>query len=235
MQPDLADAIATAAREMSRPPTLVDTMEAVVAVTAQSLPGFGHVGVSLSRRGRRTETPACSGPLVRALDSLQYELDEGPCLDAVRGAELVTAPTIRHDQRWPRYVGPAVERGLRSQMAVRMYVDDDGTVGGLNLYSTEREEIPDEDVHVARLLARHAAIALGHARHQDALATAVESGRAIGKAIGIVMERYQLGEQAATAFLWRVSSHSNRKVRDVALDLVTEAEQSASASDSPPV
>ena len=49
------------------------------------------------------------------------------------------------------------------------------------------------------------------------------------------MERYQITEQAATAFLWRVSSHSNRKVRDVAVDLVTEAEQQASASDSPPV
>ena len=74
------------------------------------------------------------------LDDLQYSLGEGPCVETLRAADIVVAPHIRHDQRWPRFVPAAVEMGLRSQLAVRLYLDGEGTLGGINLYSTISDE-----------------------------------------------------------------------------------------------
>lgn len=43
---------------------------------------------------------------------------------------------------------------------------------------------------------------------------------AIARAIGTVMERYDLDEDQAFAYLLRVSSHSNVRLRDIAEELV---------------
>ena len=65
------------------------------------------------------------------------------------------------------------------------------------------------------------------ARHVESLNQAVATRQLIGQAIGILMERYVLSEQAAQAFLWRTSSHGNTKVRAVAADLVDDADRRA--------
>ena len=46
------------------------------------------------------------------------------------------------------------------------------------------------------------------------------SRHVIGMAQGIVMERFGLDEDRSFAFLSRLSSHQNRKLRDLAGDLV---------------
>jgi AmiR/NasT family two-component response regulator len=43
----------------------------------------------------------------------------------------------------------------------------------------------------------------------------------IGQAKGILMERYKIDAQRAFSLLVRVSQHSNRKLRDVAIELAT--------------
>jgi AmiR/NasT family two-component response regulator len=52
------------------------------------------------------------------------------------------------------------------------------------------------------------------------LREALESGRIIGAAVGIVMERFDLDAEAALAFLKRVSSQHNRRLRDLATELM---------------
>lgn len=165
---------------------------------------------------------AATSALVLELDSLQYSLHEGPCVDSLDGAEVVIAPRIAHDDRWPNYVPSAVPRGLKSQLAVRLHLASEGTVGGLNLYSTTDVDVADEDVIVAGLFATHAAAALGSARRNQTLDAAVESRQTVGQALGIVMERYQIDDTTAQAFLWRASSHTNTKVRDIAASLIAD-------------
>ena len=157
-----------------------------------------------------------------ALDKLQYSLGEGPCVDSLRAASVVSAPTIRLDRRWPRYVPAAVETGLQSQLAVKLYLDNEGTVGGLNLYSTSDETIHPEAEPLADLFAAHAAIALGHARERENLNEALHSRRVIGAAIGIIMERYSISDDAAFGFLVRASQDGNVKLRDVAQELLDQ-------------
>ena len=44
----------------------------------RSVPGFDHVGISITHRDGKIETLAATDPMVLRLDELQYELGEGP-------------------------------------------------------------------------------------------------------------------------------------------------------------
>jgi GAF domain-containing protein len=217
-----ASALAAAARAIVRQRTYEETLEAIARTARETLPGFDHVGISILTRGGDIETKAATDPLVWELDGLQYSVDEGPCLAAVRESPVVVVNDIRHEQRWPRYLPAAIESGLRSQMAVRLSVDDEATLGGLNLYSTARVGIEPEVQELATSFASHAAVAVHQAREIANLKDALASRKVIGQAIGIVMERYQLKEDRAFAFLVRASSHRNVKLRDIAQELVDE-------------
>jgi GAF domain-containing protein len=222
-QPGIAAALAAAARSLNQETSLEDALSAIAHTAQRSLPGFDYVGISTVDRKGNVETKAATGDLVWDLDKLQYGLGEGPCVETLRDADVVVAPHIRHDQRWPRFVPQAVRLGLKSQMAVKLYLDPEGTLGGLNLYSTTREDIDPDAEPLAELFAAHAAIALGHVRERQNLNEALHTRKVIGQAIGLIMERYQLNEERAFAFLVRASSHSNIKVRDIAQNMVDEA------------
>lgn len=74
------------------------------------------------------------------------------------------------------------------------------------------------------VFASHAAIALAGAQQEQRLRTALDSRELIGQAQGILMERHKLtGAQAFTA-LTRVSSHTNRKLVEIAEELVSTGE-----------
>jgi hypothetical protein len=73
-------------------------------------------------------------------DALQYQLDEGPSLDAVRWQETVISPNLPEEARWPEWTPRAVSvLGIKAMMSVWLYASDssDGahSYGALNLYS----------------------------------------------------------------------------------------------------
>jgi GAF domain-containing protein len=218
----LAAAITEAARTMHQPQDLEASLATIADVARLSVPGFDHVGISTVDSRGQVHTRAATSDLVWTLDKVQYELGEGPCVDSLRRAHVVLAPDLRHDERWPRFVPRAVEEGVKSQLAVRLYLDDSGLLGGLNLYSTTSPDIHPEAEGLADLFAAHAAIALGSATDREQLNEALQSRKVIGQAIGIVMERYHISEDRAFQFLVRASSHGNIKMRDVAAELVRE-------------
>ena len=222
----LADALTQAAAQINQTDTLQDTLDSIVRATRSSVPGFDHVGISITHRDGTIDTRAGTGELVWQLDALQYEMHEGPCYDAVTDGHAVVAEHLRDDQRWPRYAPRAAQLGLRSQLGLHLY-DDGRTIGGLNLYSTRSDEVDPDAVHVAKLFSVHASIALGHAQKEHQLTQAIASRKVIGQAIGIVMERYQVDEDRAFQFLVRASSTSNHKLRDVARELVEASNAAA--------
>jgi hypothetical protein len=219
----LATALAEAARTINQPRSVEDTLEAIAFTARRSIPGFDHVGISLMHADGKIETKAATGDLVLKLDSLQYTLNDGPCVSSLREEPKIVVDRIAHAQRWRDYVPKAVELGLKSQMALRLYVDDEGTMGGLNLYSTTSETIDEDAPPAAEVFAAQAAVTLGHAQEVDQLNQAIQSRQQIGTALGILIERYRLDEQGAFNFLVRLSSQSNTKLRDIAARIVEEA------------
>lgn len=115
----------------------------------------------------------------------------------------------------------ACERGLRSQLGLRLYLDDHAR-GGLNLYSVSSDVIDPATEQLAELFATHAALIMGRARSEENLNASLASRTTIGIALGLVMERYGLDQERAFSYLTRVASTSETKLRDVAEHLVEE-------------
>jgi GAF domain-containing protein len=219
LRPDIGDALLQVTREINEPRELQSTLDMIVETAARSLPGINHVGITIASRDGGMETRAGSDPFVWELDELQYELGEGPCVHAIGVDPVTTVEWASREQRWPRFMKLAVAKGLRSQVGMRLYTERE-TLGGLNMYSTTTDTIDADVVHLAELFAAHAALALGHSRREEQLTTALRTRKIIGQAIGILMERHAVDEDGAFAYLTRVSSHSNVKLRRVAQEIV---------------
>lgn len=219
---DISDAITQVARAINAPRDLPSLLDTIVEVARDSMPEIDHAGVSVAHRDGTVETKAATGELVYQLDQLQYSLGEGPCLHAIATEPVVLVEQVWRESRWPRFMGGARELGLRSQMGLRLYVDEH-TRGGLNLYSTSCDTIDPETAHLAELFASHAALAMGRAWDAENLNAALTSRTTIGVALGIVMERYGLDQDRAFRYLTRVASSSETKLREVAAHLVEEA------------
>jgi GAF domain-containing protein len=220
----IAKALTEASRMMNAPPGLDETLAAIVQAALDTVPGFDHVGISITHRDGTIETRSATDQLVWDLDEIQYSLREGPCYDTLRGEGVLVVDNARHDQRWPTYMPQAVARGLRAQLAVGLYSAGD-SLGGLNLYSTSSDRVEEDAAAIAKLFAAQAAIALGRSRQAVQLSEALESRKLIGQAIGLVMAQYELDEDRAFQYLIRASSTSNIKLRDVAAELVRVANQ----------
>ena len=216
----LSAALAHAARTIGEARTLEETLQTIAETALLSIPGITDVGVALLDRGGNPVTKAATSDLVWELDRLQYSLDEGPCVQSLRDVSVVTAPRIRDDPRWPRYGPAAVKLGLKAQLAVKLSLDAPGTVGGLNMYSTESEDIDPQAPGIADLFATHAALAFGKARQVDDLHEALRTREVISQAVGLLMARYKLEPDAAFGFLVRTSSHSNTRVREIATRMI---------------
>ncbi|WP_083259950.1 GAF and ANTAR domain-containing protein [Cellulosimicrobium cellulans] len=215
----VAGAVADAARALAEEPTLQQTLDRVVELAMVMVPGCESAGISLVSRGR-IRSVAVSSPLVARGDALQYDLGEGPCLDAIREATVVESADVESDPRWPRWAPTAArELGVRSMLGVQLYTSDDAH-GALNLYSTRTGAFGDEAHHLTTTFAAVAAAAIAAARTEEQLQSAVRTRTLIGQAQGIIMERYTLSEARAFAVMSRVSQDSNVKLVDVAREIV---------------
>lgn len=218
---DLADALRQAAQYINTRRELPEVLHDIVVTTRQALvPDVDHVGISVAHTGGRIQTLAATDDFVLQLDKLQYDLEEGPCLDAIRQSSVVIVNHAQRDDRWPRFMQEATARGLRSQMGIRLF-DDQQTLGALNLYSTTADVLDADLLYVAELFASHAALALGRAKVESNMSAGMESRQRIGQAVGIIMERFELDEARAFSYLARVSQECNIKLRDIAEEVVT--------------
>ena len=218
---DVAHALTEAALEIHTSSDLAGTLDAIVRTVGECLPGIDHAGIAVVHPDGRVETLAASDDLVRDLDGMQYELGEGPCLSALFEEPVVTVRDARHEQRWPGFMPGAVERGVTGQMGLRLFVPG-RTLGGLNLYSTREDGIDPAVEPTAQLFATHAALALGHVRHEEDLNSALHTRKVIGQAVGILMERYELDEDRAFHYLAQVSQQGGTDLRTMAVEVVDQ-------------
>ena len=91
--------------------------------------------------------------------------------------------------------------------------------GALNLYSVDDGAFSDLGF-LGPLFQHQSAIAIAYAHEVQDLREAIETRQMIGGAVGIAMERYDLNEQRAFAFLARLSQQHNVKLRLVAQEIV---------------
>jgi GAF domain-containing protein len=214
--------------QMSRELADLDTHEETVRTVceyARAAVRADDAGVMVVFGRNRVETPAGTSEDVDRAHQLQSELDEGPCLDAVRGGDaLYLVNDIAGDPRWPRWGPAALELGYRSTIGAALETAS-RRIGSLNLYSRRPGTFDDDDVQVASLLAAHATVALAAASTNEQLRAAVESRTTIGQAQGILMRAYDLDERAAFAYLARLSQDQNIKLSKIAEQVIAERDR----------
>lgn len=214
----IAEEFAELAVRLHDEPTVDATLETVLEYAVRAM-GCDYAAVIFLHGNQRLETAAATDPRVAHLEQLQMRLGEGPDLDVLEEGQYRLIADTHQERRWPRWVEEVAAYGLRSQLAVRLHTSAT-TVGTLNLYDDEPDAFDEEDVGVAQVLARHAAVALASARDLENVWHAVDSRKLIGQAQGMLMERYRLDPERAMAVLLRYSQNSNLKLRVVAERLV---------------
>lgn len=220
----LADVMAEVSDTLHQPVAVPDLLNVIIRAARDNIPGVDHAGVSFTRTGGRIETVASTDPIVREIDELQYSLREGPCVDAIQTRQQTWSSNLSTDPRWPRFGPAASELGIESQMGLALF-DEPDMIGGLNLYASGVGAFSEETPHIAAVFATHAAHALGRRVNQTQLNEALTTRRTIGIAIGLLMERYEMNEHRAFQFLIRTSQTGNVKLRDVAAEIVEQANQ----------
>lgn len=230
-RPDLADLLTRAAREINAPGDLDSTLTAVVAWLHAALPSGHHVGLCLQRRPGLVETVAVSDEVVRELEDAQHTDGEGTCPVALDGRDVALAAAVPGREDWTHYQPVAVRHGVGAQLSVRLQASE-RLWGSLTVYAYDDAAggpgaISPSTERLTTLFATHAAVALERAHREDNLRIALTTRRLIGQALGLAMERFQLDEDLAFRYLVRLSSTANVKLRDIAQELVDDANRKA--------
>jgi GAF domain-containing protein len=218
------DELLEAARSLSErltPGDLDSTLEQITTAAVEVLPHVDYSSITVRHADGTLVTVAPTDPMLLRVDAEQYRLQEGPCYQAATDEQSVITPDLGDDPRFPRYGPIAVEFGLRAQIGVRLF-DSPKSHGALNLYSTTVGAFEDVG-SLSALFLHQAGQVIAYAQEITNLAEAVRTRTVIGQAVGIVMERYKLNDQRAFAFLQRLSSHRNIKLRVVAQEIVESA------------
>lgn len=190
-----------------------------VELVVDLVDGCDHAGVTIAQ-GRRLMTPAASDDIVRSGDRWQEELNQGPCLDSVRLEHTVMSVDLAHEERWPRWAARArADLGISAMLSVLLFTEHD-TWGALNLYADRSGAWSDDDIDTAHGLAGHLAVSLADAHEVAQRGRAMLTRTTIGQAQGILMERYGIDADQAFAYLRRISQSHQRKLVDLAADLI---------------
>ncbi|MGH3343671.1 MAG: ANTAR domain-containing protein [Carbonactinosporaceae bacterium] len=219
----LAKEFAQLARRLLSRESVQGTLDEIVHLAVNSVPGCDAAGVMVLHGNRRVESPAVSDPRLRRSDQAQFDLQEGPCLEAVWEGESYLVGDMTRETRWPRYVPAALDLGIRSMLGIKLFTRED-TLGALDLYSWRAHAFGPRTLEVGWSFASHAAVALAAAQERAQLQEAIHSRHVIGEAMGLLMGRLGLTEEEAFDLLRTTSNEANIKLRDIARRIVEAGE-----------
>ena len=206
-------------RELYAAPDESGPLQHAVDLAIKLIAGCSHAGVSIVQ-GRNIVTPVGSDDVVRRGDALQYQLDEGPCLDSVRRHETVISQNLRQETRWPRWAPQVVsDLGIQGMMSLCLYANAQ-SYGALNLYADGINAFKSVDQTIAEAFTAQISVALAARREIGQRSIAMAHRTVIGQAEGILMERFGMDPDQAFAYLRRVSQTEHRKLIDICDEIV---------------
>lgn len=217
--------------------TLQETLQRVTELSLDALPSADIAGITMLLEGR-PRTAVATDEAASEIDAAQYETGVGPCLDAFRHKQIYRIDDVSQDQHWPAFSQVAAQHGVRSVMSVPLLARHEG-LGALNLYSGTVHAFSDDDVQVGIAFATQAAILLANSQaHWDAeqlnsdMATAMGSWATIEQAKGILMGTHPCSEDEALQILLRTAQRQNRKLPEIAEELVASTRRRESPESS---
>jgi len=171
----------------------------------------------------------CTTDDVSALvEHLQFELGEGPCVDACQQDRPVLEPDLAEPAtpRWLAFAGPALDAGVRAIFGFPMRV---GAVrlGALNLYCDQPGPLSDEqyaDALAVADVAAEAVVAMQADAEPGRLAQELEAGGdfqyVVHQASGMVSAQLDISVGQALIRLRAYAFGNDRPLTEVAEDVV---------------
>lgn len=222
---DNANALADFARELGDCESVECVLQRLGDHCGKLLPVSG-VGILLVEDGDLT-VATTNSPEGEAAEALEAELQEGPCVDALRsGAVVVVRDLAEATDRYPNFAPRALEAGVRSIHALPLTGRSE-TVGSVDIVHSQPLDLDADDLATAQLLADVAVSYIFAVRLHDQssrlasqLQQALDTRVIIEQAKGVLAERH--GESLPAAFerLRREARGTNRTVRDVSSSVV---------------
>ena len=205
----------------------------LAAQTLSLVPGASEASVTLARAGV-IRTAAFTGPRIAALDERPQSLGPGPALAAARTGAVVDLRQARVRTAYPAHAQAAARHHLAAVVHIALPAAE-ASIGALSVATTGA--LAPAALAAATAYAHHAAIALAIAWREDAahaeseqLRTALASREIIDMAKGVIIARHHVRPEQAFAQLAATSQHANRKLRQIATDIVAAAQHPHHAS-----
>lgn len=177
---------------------------------------------------RRPATAAGSSARAIDLDHIEQELGDGPCIRALREMAPVIIDDVERDPRWPALNRKLAEHNVRSTLGVPLEISGDASAA-LNFFATKpgvfTADVYDKAVGFAAAAHNtlNLSVRINNAQNRaDDLEAAMQSRTAINLACGVIMAQNRCSQEEAMEILTRVSSNRNRKLRDVAGELIEQ-------------
>ncbi|MDX6199513.1 MAG: hypothetical protein QOJ79_2664 [Actinomycetota bacterium] len=205
----------------------VESVLLAVAELAVERTGGDCASVTLVT-GKAPTTFVATDDVAMRLDETQYGQGYGPCLDAVLASEPMLIRDARTEDRWPRFTPVAIEAGVLSSLSMPIPVLE-SVAASVNVYATQADALGDADRTILDDVIGHASAAIANIHVYAAsrilveqMHTAALSRAVIDQARGILMQMHRCTAEEAFDLLRRTSQRTNRKMRDVAQELVDQ-------------
>lgn len=216
-----------------------ETLGRLAARVVSLMPGADAASVTLFDHDTPITVAATDDAIIK-LDTTQYSLSDGPCLEATRRQAVVRTGVEDARRRWPEFAAVADEAEVVAMLSCPLFVqandaahghaaDEYGLSGALNVWSRQHDAFdPLHAALIAMFTTAMAGVILTASRWITAqnqaqqLSVALESRDTISTAKGIVMARRHLTIDEAFGWLTEVSQRTNRKLRDIAAVIVAD-------------
>jgi GAF domain-containing protein len=189
ISPALAPALSELAGLLLSTNSFTELVQQMAELAVRTVEPAVTCGITLAEQAR-VFTVAAADELASQLDEQQYELGDGPCLEALHSGEVVDGKDLGPKSRWKDYPTIAMGYGILAVYSVPLMVAGK-PVGVLNLYAGTPSAFGPLERQLAALLAGQAAIAVTAAlRHydevtlSDQLRIALSSRSVIDQALG---------------------------------------------------
>ena len=223
----VAQALVEFARGLTENHSIEAVLQALGDFCTELLPVDG-VGVLLLEDDDLT-VATTNSPEGDAIEHLEVELGQGPCIESVRSGHPVLVPDLAHFRdRWPEFVPRAMDAGVGAIHALPLS-GRGSTVGALDMLSRTPQELSSTELGTAQMLSDVAVSYIYTVRlHEETtqlasqLQNALDVRVVIEQAKGMLAERH--GEDLPAAFerLRRQARSTNTTVRDVAEKVVLD-------------
>ncbi|WIM87229.1 GAF and ANTAR domain-containing protein [Candidatus Mycobacterium wuenschmannii] len=221
-RPDAPGVYASLANIVRRGSTPAETYAAICVAATMTVPGCDHASLVVSRDGV-CRSAAVSDAVARQIDRLQLDLGLGPCLEAIETSTAQIESDLAAGARWaPLTEQVLTDTPVRGALSIRLPVGRDG-IGALNLFSDVPGALGSHSLKEAVVLGAFATVASTASAHSEDVATlrrGLNSNRAIGQAIGMLMTLNNISDAAAFDLLRKRSQDSNVKLIDIATEIV---------------